>query len=595
MAEAILMPRLSDTMTEGVIAEWHKKVGDSVKKGELLAEIETDKATMELESYKDGTLLHIGTDKGGKLQVNDLLAVIGQPGEDISGILKGKGGSDKAQGASSKAQGAGEKAQGANTKTQATGGKTQAASDKKETKPATSNQQPVTTQQPATNKIDITKMEEVVLMPRLSDTMTEGVIASWQKNVGDAVKKGDILAEIETDKATMELESYKSGTLLYIGAKQGEKIAVNELLCIIGEKGKVDVDAIVNAAKGQAEQGTSGKAQEINDKQPVTSNQQQATSNQSARTPSEQPITSNGELTASSNGRIKASPLAKKLAAEKGIDLRNVHGTGDGGRITKEDIDNYKESAVQSRESGTKQAEPSKYVPSAPVGEESFEEIPVSQMRKTIAKRLADSKFTSPEFYLTMSIDMDKAVESRAKLNETSPVKISFNDLVLKACAVALRQHPAVNSSWQGDTIRRNHHVHIGVAVAVEDGLLVPVVRFADTKSLSQIATEVKEAAQKAKNKKLQPKDWEGNTFTISNLGMFGIEEFTAILNPPESCILAVGGIAQMPVVKDGQIKIGNVMKVTMTCDHRVVDGATGSAFLQTLKALLEEPLRMLV
>jgi len=605
MAEAILMPRLSDTMTEGVIAAWHKKVGDSVKKGELLAEIETDKATMELESYKEGTLLHIGIDKGGKLQVNDLLAVIGQPGEDISGILKGKGSSDKAQSTSGKGQGTSDKGQGISTKAQGTSGlptgqagKTQAAGEK-ETKQATSNQQPATSTQPAANKIDITKMEEVVLMPRLSDTMTEGVIASWQKNVGDAVKKGDILAEIETDKATMELESYKSGTLLYIGAKQGEKIAVNELLCIIGEKGKVDVDAIVNAAKGQGAsdkgQGTSDKTEGTSDKGQGTSDLPTAQAGKQQATSNQQQVTTNGEFAASSNGRIKASPLAKKLAAEKGIDLRNVHGTGDGGRITKEDIDNYKESAVQSSESGGKQAESSKYIPSAPVGEESFEEIPVSQMRKTIAKRLADSKFTSPEFYLTMSIDMDKAVESRVKLNETSPVKISFNDIVLKACAVALRQHPAVNSSWQGDTIRRNHHVHIGVAVAVEDGLLVPVVRFADTKSLSQIATEVKDAAQKAKNKKLQPKDWEGNTFTISNLGMFGIEEFTAILNPPESCILAVGGIAQMPVVKDGQIKIGNVMKVTMTCDHRVVDGATGSAFLQTLKALLEEPLRMLV
>jgi pyruvate dehydrogenase E2 component (dihydrolipoamide acetyltransferase) len=589
MAEAILMPRLSDTMTEGVIAAWHKKVGDSVKKGELLAEIETDKATMELESYKDGTLLHIGIDKGGKLQVNDLLAIIGQPGEDISGILKGKGTSDKAQGTSGKGQSTNEKEQGTSAKTQATGGK-------KETKPANGNQQPVTNNQqpattstqPATNKVDISKMEEVVLMPRLSDTMTEGVIASWQKNVGDTVKKGDILAEIETDKATMELESYKSGTLLYIGAKQGEKIAVNELLCIIGEKGKVDVDAIVSGAKAGVAQGTSDKGQGAGDKGQSTKDKAQETNDQ-------QPVTSNGELTASSNGRIKASPLAKKLAAEKGIDLRNVHGTGDGGRITKEDIDNYKESGVQSREPGAKQAEPSKYIPSPPVGEESFEEIPVSQMRKTIAKRLVDSKFTSPHFYLTMSIDMDKAVESRAKLNETSPVKISFNDIVLKACAVALRQHPAVNSSWMGDMIRRNHHVHIGVAVAVEDGLLVPVIRFADTKSLSQIAAEVKESAQKAKNKKLQPKDWEGNTFTISNLGMFGIEEFTAIINPPDACILAVGGIAQVPVVKDGQIKIGNVMKVTMSCDHRVVDGATGSAFLQTLKALLEEPLRMLV
>jgi pyruvate dehydrogenase E2 component (dihydrolipoamide acetyltransferase) len=581
MAEAILMPRLSDTMTEGVIAAWHKKVGDSVKKGELLAEIETDKATMELESYKDGTLLHIGSDKGGKLQVNDLLAVIGQPGEDISGILKGKSTGDKPAGTDG-AQATGTKAQATGTKAQATGGK-------KEAKAATSNQQPVTSAQPATSKIDITKMEEVVLMPRLSDTMTEGVIASWQKNVGDTVKKGDILAEIETDKATMELESYKNGTLLYIGAKQGEKIAVNELLCIIGEKGKVDIDAIVNGAKAH---GTSNKDQGTSDKVQETSDQSKGTPSEQPATTSQQQASSNGQMSASSNGRIKASPLAKKLAAEKGIDLRNVHGTGDGGRITKEDIDNYKP-GVESAKPGEKAAP--QYIPSAAVGEESFEEIPLSQMRKTIAKRLADSKFTSPEFYLTMSIDMDKAVESRAKLNETSPVKISFNDIVLKACAVALKQHPAVNSSWQGDTIRRNHHVHIGVAVAVEDGLLVPVVRFADTKSLSQIAAEVKESAQKAKNKKLQPKDWEGNTFTISNLGMFGIEEFTAIINPPDSCILAVGGIAQVPVVKDGQIKIGNVMKVTMSCDHRVVDGATGSSFLQTLKALLEEPLRMLV
>jgi pyruvate dehydrogenase E2 component (dihydrolipoamide acetyltransferase) len=558
MAEAILMPRLSDTMTEGVIAAWHKKVGEPVKKGELLAEIETDKATMELESYKDGTLLHIGTDKGGKLQVNDLLAIIGQPGEDISGMLKGKG--TKAEATSEKGQATSSKAQSA--------GRAQTTSNK---------QQTTTDNQSAPAKVDISKMEEVVLMPRLSDTMTEGVIASWQKNVGDAVKKGDILAEIETDKATMELESYKTGTLLYIGAKQGEKIAVNDLLCIIGEKGKVDVDAIVNAAKGQA---TNGKTQETSEKAQETSVHEEETADQQT-------------ATSSQNGRIKASPLAKKLAAEKGIDLRNVHGSGDGGRIIKEDIDNY-HPEVRS-EKAEEKADGAKYIPSAPVGEESFEELPVSQMRKTIAKRLADSKFTAPHFYLTMSIDMDKAVESRAKLNEMSPVKISFNDLVLKACAVALKQHPAVNSSWMGDKIRRNHHVHIGVAVAVEDGLLVPVVRFADSKSLSQIAAEVKEAAQKAKNKRLQPKDWEGNTFTISNLGMFGIEEFTAIINPPDACILAIGGISQVPVVKDGQIKIGNVMKVTMSCDHRVVDGATGSAFLQTLKSLLEEPLRMLV
>ncbi|MFI5187291.1 MAG: pyruvate dehydrogenase complex dihydrolipoamide acetyltransferase [Chitinophagales bacterium] len=555
MAEAILMPRLSDTMTEGVIAAWHKKVGDTVKKGELLAEIETDKATMELESYKDGTLLHIGTNKGGKLQVNDLLAIIGSRGEDISGMLK-----ENTQGTS------------ANASEKSKDQKKEKLLMKEDVKPAAGNKQPAFAEATGGKPIDISKTEEVVLMPRLSDTMTEGVIAGWQKKVGDPVKKGDVIAEIETDKATMELESYKNGTLLYIGAKQGEKIAVNELLCIIGEKGKVDVDAIVAAAKAQSAKDTSDKIQETSGPEQATSDQQSATSE---------------------NGRVKASPLAKKLAAEKGIDLAKVHGSGDGGRIIKEDIDNYK-SEVSVRRPEEK-SETTKYIPSAPVGDESFDEIPVSQMRKIIAKRLAESKFTAPHFYLTMSIDMDKAVDSRAKLNEKSPVKISFNDIVLKACAVALKQHPMVNSSWMGDTIRRNHHVHIGVAVAVEEGLLVPVVKFADTKSLSQIAAEVKEFAQKAKDKKLQPKDWEGNTFTISNLGMFGIEEFTAIINPPDSCILAIGGISQVPVVKDGQIKIGNVMKVTMSCDHRVVDGAKGSAFLQTLKELLEEPLRMLV
>jgi len=587
MAEAILMPRLSDTMTEGVIAEWHKKVGDRVKKGELLAEIETDKATMELESYKEGTLLHIGIDKGGKLQVNDLLAIIGQPGEDISGLLKDK----------SKTGGKADKEQGTASKPQET---------KQETKSkqsATSNQgkemtsaQPVSTPtQPARQggqqAVDISKMEEVVLMPRLSDTMTEGVIADWHKKVGDQVKKGEVIADIETDKATMELESYKNGTLLYIGAEKGEKIAVNELLCIIGEKGKVDVDAIVSAAKAKGESGKGqlGEGDNAEKKlQPQAATRSDGYRDQPEESTPSQPPTSE-------NGRVKASPLAKRLAAEKGIDLSKVHGTGDGGRITKEDIESYRESEIESRESRTQPQEAAKHIPTAPVGEESFEDVPISQMRKAIAKRLVESKFSAPHFYLTMSIDMDKAVESRAKINETSPVRISFNDIVLKACAVALKQHPAVNSSWLEDKIRRNHHIHIGVAVAVDEGLLVPVVQFADTKSLSQIAVEVKQSAQKAKDKKLQPKDWEGNTFTISNLGMFGIEQFTAIINPPDSCILAIGGIQQVPVVKDGQIKIGNVMKVTMSCDHRVVDGATGAAFLQTLKGLLEEPLRMLV
>lgn len=543
MAESILMPRLSDTMTEGVIAAWHKKVGDPVKKGDLLAEVETDKATMELESYKDGTLLHIGTEKGGKLQVNDLLAIIGNPGEDISGLVKGSGaGSTPAPKAAEPAQ----------------------AAPAKEAAPAAA---------PAKADMDLSKMEEVVLMPRLSDTMTDGVIASWNKNVGDAVKKGDVLAEIETDKATMELESYKNGTLLYQGAAKGEKIAVNDLLCIIGDAGKVNVEAIVAAAKGGVPTASNAAA-------PAAAPAAPQAGDAAAET-----VTA--ETAGTANGRVKASPLARRLAAEKGIDINKVSGSGDGGRIVKSDIDNYKAAAPAAAASAK--------APAAPAGQVSFDEVPVSQMRKVIAKRLAESKFTAPHFYLTMSIDMDAAVASRARLNEVSKVKISFNDIVLKACAVALKQHPAVNSSWLGDKIRINHHVNIGVAVAVEDGLLVPVVRFADTKSLSQIAGEVKEYAQKAKDKKLQPSDWEGNTFTISNLGMFGIEEFTAIINPPDACILAVGGISQVPVVKNGAIVPGNIMKVTLSCDHRVVDGATGSAFLQTLKSLLEEPLRMLV
>lgn len=551
MAESILMPRLSDTMTEGVIAAWHKKVGDPVKKGDLLAEVETDKATMELESYKDGTLLHIGTEKGGKLQVNDLLAIIGNPGEDISGLVKGSGaGSTPAPKAAEPAQ----------------------AAPAKEAAPAAA---------PAKADMDLSKMEEVVLMPRLSDTMTDGVIASWNKNVGDAVKKGDVLAEIETDKATMELESYKNGTLLYQGAAKGEKIAVNDLLCIIGDAGKVNVEAIVAAAKGGVPAASNAAAPAAAPAAPQ------------AGDAAAEAVTA--ETAGTANGRVKASPLARRLAAEKGIDINKVSGSGDGGRIVKSDIDNYKAAAPAAAASAAAPAAASAKAPAAPAGQVSFDEVPVSQMRKVIAKRLAESKFTAPHFYLTMSIDMDAAVASRARLNEVSKVKISFNDMVLKACAVALKQHPAVNSSWLGDKIRINHHVNIGVAVAVEDGLLVPVVRFADTKSLSQIAGEVKEYAQKAKDKKLQPSDWEGNTFTISNLGMFGIEEFTAIINPPDACILAVGGISQVPVVKNGAIVPGNIMKVTLSCDHRVVDGATGSAFLQTLKSLLEEPLRMLV
>jgi len=550
MAEVILMPRLSDTMTEGVIAAWHKKVGDKVKKGDILAEVETDKATMELESYKDGTLLHIGTEKGGKLQVNDLLAIIGSPGEDISSLVSG-GGQKAAASAAPAATPAPEPA-------------------KQEAKaPASSGE-----------SLDLANMQEVILMPRLSDTMTEGVIAEWHKKVGDNVKKGDLLADVETDKATMELESYKEGKLLYIGAQKGDKVPVNALLCIIGDEKKVDVQKIVAAAKGGATSAGGGTQQG----QPA----QAAAQTQAAEAHTE---TAHAEST--ENGRVKASPLAKKLASDKGIDISKVPGSGDGGRIIKRDVDNYVPAAASATTTGApaKTTAPATQV----AGQVSFEDVPVSQMRKTIARRLSEVKFSAPEFYLTMEINMDKAVESRAKLNDISPVKISFNDMVLKACALALKQHPKVNSSWMGDKIRVNHHVNIGVAVAVEEGLLVPVVRFADLKPLSQIAAEVKDFAKKAKDKKLQPSDWEGSTFTISNLGMFGIEEFTAIINPPDSCILAIGAINQVPVVKDGQIKIGNIMKVTLTCDHRVVDGATGAAFLQTLQGLLEEPLRMLV
>lgn len=566
MAEVILMPRLSDTMTEGVIAAWHKKVGDPVKKGDLLAEVETDKATMDLESYKDGTLLHIGAEKGGKLQVNDLLAIIGTAGEDVSALIKEHAGESATSGPA---------AEGTSGDQETTASKSDPKGKKEDSAPSTKS-----------DMLDISKMDEVILMPRLSDTMTEGVIAGWHKKVGDPVKKGDVLADIETDKATMELESYKNGTLLYMGAKEGESIAVNELLAIIGGD-KVDVQKIVDAARNAAGATTSADKEILEpadagaEQLSADSEQREAVSKQSSA----------GEEVASSQegGRVKASPLAKRLAAEKGIDISEVHGTGDGGRIIKKDIDGF---VPRSKEAV---APKSAALPAGPVGEVSFEDIPVSQMRKVIAKRLAESKFSAPHFYLTIAVDMDNAVVSRGKLNEVSPVKISFNDIVLKACAMALKQHPQVNSSWMGDKIRRNHHVNIGVAVAVEEGLLVPVVRFADLKSLSQIATEVKELAQKAKNKKLQPSEWEGSTFTISNLGMFGIDEFTAIINPPDACILAIGGIQQVPVVKNGAIVPGNLMKVTLSCDHRVVDGATGAAFLQTLQGLLEEPMRMLI
>ena len=555
MAEVILMPRLSDTMTEGVIAAWHKKVGEPVKKGDLLAEVETDKATMELESYKDGILLHVGGGKGSKIQVNDLLAIIGNAGEDISSLLSG----------ASK----------------------QAATPIAETTTATTTNAPtenppVASTPSVASELDISKMEEVVLMPRLSDTMEVGVIASWNKNVGDLVKKGEVLAEIETDKATMELESYKNGTLLHIGAAKGEKIPVNGLLCIIGEPGKVDVNAIIAAASSSPTEAVTAAA-------PATAPTATAAAASVAQSAAPSSMPAAISHSTSIDGRIKASPLAKKIAKEKGIDLNVLSGSGDNGRIIKADIDNYTPGAAKAPMATA----------SVPVytghTTEGYTDIPNSQMRGVIARRLAESKFTAPHFYLKMEVNMDNAISARTQLNEVSPVKVSFNDFVVKAVALALRQHPAVNASWMGDKIRRYQHVHIGVAVAIEDGLIVPVVRFADNKTLPQIAAETKELATKAKNKKLQPNEFTGNTFTISNLGMMDIDEFTAIINPPDSCILAVGRISEKIVRKGDGFAATNVMKLTLSCDHRSVDGASGAAFLQTVKKFLENPIQLFI
>ena len=550
MAEVILMPRLSDTMTEGVIAAWHKKVGDTVKKGDLLAEVETDKATMELESYKDGVLLHIGADKGAKLQVNDLLAIIGKAGEDISSLL--------------------------NSATPAAAPTATATSTDSKAPQETAAPTPATTPS-AHATLDLSKIEEVVLMPRLSDTMEAGVIASWNKQVGDTVKKGEVLAEIETDKATMELESYKNGTLLYIGAQQGEKIPVNGLLCIIGEKGKVDVDAIVAASASQPLPAAPAAT-------PA------ATSSTATAVAAPAMATVVSEALPASNGRIIASPLAKKIAQEKGVDLRQLKGSGDGGRIIKSDIDRFQPGSASAPAAATAPAALPVFTGQTTEG---YTDIPNSQMRGVIAKRLAESKFTAPHFYLKMEVNMDNAISARTQLNEFSPVKVSFNDMIVKAVSLALREHPAVNASWMGDKIRRYQHVHIGVAVAIEDGLIVPVIRFADQKTLPQIAAETKELASKAKNKKLQPNEFTGNTFTISNLGMMDIDEFTAIINPPDSCIMAVGRISEKIIRKGDGFAATQVMKLTLSCDHRSVDGATGAAFLQTVKRFLENPVRL--
>jgi pyruvate dehydrogenase E2 component (dihydrolipoamide acetyltransferase) len=563
MAEVVRMPKMSDTMTEGVIAKWHKKVGDKVSSGDLVAEIETDKATMDFESYQDGILLFIGSEEGSSVPVDSVIAVIGKEGEDYKPALEA---------ASS----------GSETKTEDKATDAKPAADTKD-KPEEES-----SAEPETEEADVDPESigaTVIRMPLLSDTMTEGVIAEWHKKIGDVVKSDDALADVETDKATMEVTGYADGTLLYIGVQKGEAAKVNDIIAIVGKPG-TDVAPLLK-------QGSAKKA----DAKPVDAkptDQKEAAKTEAA--PVAEKVEEKEQSFSDSDSRVKASPLARKIAKEKGINLNEVKGTAEGGRIVKKDVEGFTPSTKEVQQAAVAQASEAKTAPIPQfVGEEKFTEKPVSQMRKVIAKRLAESLFTSPHFYLTMSIDMDSAMEARKKINDFSPVKISFNDLVLKAVAIALKQHPNVNSSWLGDKIRYNEHINIGVAVAVEDGLLVPVVRFADGKSLSHISAEVKDFAQRAKAKKLQPADWEGSTFTISNLGMFGIDEFTAIINPPDACILAIGGIQQVPVVKNGAVVPGNVMKVTLSCDHRVVDGATGSAFLQTFKALLEEPVRLLV
>ncbi|MFN3783586.1 MAG: 2-oxo acid dehydrogenase subunit E2 [Spirosomataceae bacterium] len=541
MAEVIRMPKMSDTMEEGVIAAWNVKVGDKVKSGDILAEVETDKATMDMESYEEGTILYIGVEKGQAVPIDAIIAVIGKDGEDYAHLL---------------------------------GGSTAAA-----TTPSVETTAQVVENKPTTEKIDTSDINAaIVRMPLLSDTMTEGVIHTWLKQVGDTVKSGDLLAEIETDKATMELEAYDEGTLLYIGAEAGKAVPVNAIIAVIGEKG-ADFNRLLAADSAD----TKVLAQ------PVV---EQSTPSPKVETqPQKIEAAQVADTSATSNGRILASPLAKKLAEEKGINMADVKGSGEGGRIIKSDIDNYvpvaKVLAIQQATT----------TPQAAFGTESFEEISLTQMRKAIARSLAESQSSAVDFQLTMEICMDKAMEARTIMNQASPVKISFNDMVLKACGVALTKHPNVNSSWRDNHIKRNQHVHIGMAVAINEGLVVPVIRFANTLSLSTLAATTKDLGGKAKNGQLQPKDWEGNTFTVSNLGMFGIESFTSIINNPknESCILSVGGIKETVAVKNGQFYATNIMKVTLTCDHRVVDGATGAAFLVTLKQLLEEPYTLLV
>mgnify|MGYP005842999159 CR=1 FL=1 len=548
MAQVVKMPKLSDTMTEGVIVKWHKKVGDKVKNGDILAEIETDKATMEFESFYDGVLLHIGVQEKQTVPVDTVIAIIGKEGEDIQTLLKN--------------------INGQTTSPQTHSSNTQPSAQ------ITTIPNPSSTRHTSTS---LPPTVHIIKMPKLSDTMTEGVIVKWHKKVGDKVKNGDILAEIETDKATMEFESFYDGVLLHIGVQEKQTVPVDAVIAIIG-KGDENLDSILSALH------TSTYATS-----PLTTETKQEAAK--PLTTSNQP-SANSATTLTASGRIKASPLAKKLAKEKGIDLSQIQGSGENGRIIKRDIERFQPS--------TYPAVPhtSTYTPSTHTSEyfvESYRDEDLSQMRKTIARRLTESKNTAPHYYLTIEVDMENASAFRNMANQAQEVKISFNDIVIKAVANALRKHPKINSSWLGDKIRYYHHIHIGVAVAIEDGLIVPVIRFADKKALVQIAMESKELSKKAKERKLQPKDWEGHTFTVSNLGMFGIKQFTSIINSPASCILSVGAIRSVPVVKNNQIVPGQMMTLTMACDHRTVDGATAAAFLQTLKSYLENPSLMLL
>jgi pyruvate dehydrogenase E2 component (dihydrolipoamide acetyltransferase) len=545
MATIITMPRLSDTMTEGTVATWLKKVGDKVSEGDMLAEIETDKATMEFESFNEGTLLYIGIKEGETAPIDSLLAIIGNEGEDISALIAG-------------------------------GATTEPA---KEEAPAAAEAKKEETATPATAAAALPAGVVVVTMPRLSDTMTEGTVATWLKKVGDKVAEGDMLAEIETDKATMEFESFNEGTLLYIGIQEGQTAPIDSLLAIIGPAG-TDISGIASgfSAGGAA---------------PVAVATEEAKAAPVAQaTPVVQEAPADGQ-------RVLASPLAKKIASDKGIQLTQVKGSGENGRITKSDVENFTpQAAAAPVASAAAPAKPEAAAPAAkpyvPAGQVATEEIKNSTMRKIIAKRLAESLFTAPHYNLVIEVTMDEAMKSRAIINSVPDTKVSFNDMVIKASALALKKHPKINSQWTAESIIINYHVNIGVAVAVEDGLVVPVLPFTDGMSLSQIGTSVRDLAGRAKNKKLLPTEMEGSTFTISNLGMFGITEFNSIINQPNSAILSVGAIVEKPVVKNGQIVVGNTMMLSLACDHRTIDGATGAQFLQTLKQYIENPVTML-